>query len=442
MMGDGAKNVKGQKLLNFLIATNKGTLFLFSEDTEGEHITADYMAAKFIRAIELVGPENVAALVTDNAGEMRASFQIIKERFPHLIFLGCAAHLLDRCLRDLLQIDWIQDLVDSSKQVVTFIKTHSRIKFIFEDLATTNAPDVRKVKFLTKPATKTRFAGVHKMLYRLHKNIVHVQNTIHDPRYIEHNVRSVQVENTINSRAYWNRVETAVNLMDPMVTLLRLCDSDKGENIGKIYPGFKALMNEHLAEFRCTGIGQIKTLFRDRLRMNQVEGAAAPARGGRQAAPRNVVSLCNYYDIFKASYCVEPEFQLVGLSADERAAFERVLDIMEPQEEARANVLRQFDAFRSGEGGFANPNVMMMKEQYKENPCKWWKNYGIRGGDLATVAVRMLSIRPSQSNAERNWKHHSWMHNVKRNRLDSERVSDLVQVHNYLLMTADNDSDQ
>ncbi|CAM9616151.1 unnamed protein product [Heterosigma akashiwo] len=115
MMGDGAKNVKGQKLLNFLIATNKGTLFLFSEDTEGEHITADYMAAKFIRAIELVGPENVAALVTDNAGEMRASFQIIKERFPHLIFLGCAAHLLDKCLRDLLQIDWIQDLVDSSK---------------------------------------------------------------------------------------------------------------------------------------------------------------------------------------------------------------------------------------------------------------------------------------------------------------------------------------
>ncbi|CAM9616081.1 unnamed protein product, partial [Heterosigma akashiwo] len=247
------------------------------------------------------------------------------------------------------------------------------------------------------------------MLYRLHKNILHVQNTIHDPRYIEHNIRSVLVENTINSRAYWNRVETAVNLMDPMVTLLRLCDSDKGENIGKMYPGFKALMNEHLAEFRCTGIGQIKAL---------------------QAAQRNVVSLCNY-DIFKASYCVEPEFQLVGLSADERAAFERVLDIMEPQEEARANVLRQFDAFRSGEAGFANPNVMMMKEQYKDNPCKWWKNYGIRGGgDLATVAVRMLSIRPSQSNAERNWKHHSWMHNVKRNRLDSERVSDLVQVHN------------
>ncbi|CAM9984315.1 unnamed protein product, partial [Heterosigma akashiwo] len=138
-------------------------VFLFSEDTESEHLTAEYMAARFIEAIEMVGPENVAAVVTDNAGEMRASFDIIKQRFPHLIFLGCAAHLLDRCLKDLLQIDWIKELVDSSTKVVSFIKKHARIKFIFEDLATTNAPDVRKVKFLTK-AAETRFAGVHKML--------------------------------------------------------------------------------------------------------------------------------------------------------------------------------------------------------------------------------------------------------------------------------------
>ncbi|KAJ0472305.1 putative HAT dimerization domain, ribonuclease H-like superfamily [Helianthus annuus] len=55
--------------------------------------------------------------------------------------------------------------------------------------------------------------------------------------------------------------------------------------------------------------------------------------------------------------------------------------------------------------------------------------YGSETPELAEVAKKVLSQPISSSSAERNWSTYSYIHNVKRNRLNCNRADKLVFIH-------------
>ena len=59
----------------------------------------------------------------------------------------------------------------------------------------------------------------------------------------------------------------------------------------------------------------------------------------------------------------------------------------------------------------------------------WWSSYGSETPELAVIAKKILSQPISSSSAERNWSTYSYIHNVKRNRLNSKRADKLVFIH-------------
>lgn len=59
----------------------------------------------------------------------------------------------------------------------------------------------------------------------------------------------------------------------------------------------------------------------------------------------------------------------------------------------------------------------------------WWSTYGSETPELAEVAKKVLSQPISSSSAERNWSTYSYIHNVKRNRLNANRADKLVFIH-------------
>ena len=54
------------------------------------------------------------------------------------------------------------------------------------------------------------------------------------------------------------------------------------------------------------------------------------------------------------------------------------------------------------------------------DPIDWWSTYEVETPDLALVAKKVLSQPISSSSAERNWSTYSYIHNVKRNRLNEK----------------------
>ncbi|KAJ9558147.1 hypothetical protein OSB04_012761, partial [Centaurea solstitialis] len=104
-------------------------------------------------------------------------------------------------------------------------------------------------------------------------------------------------------------------------------------------------------------------------------------------------------------------------------AFER---IAENKEEDR--VLReQFVTFHMKKGIYAMASTQA--DTLTLDAIDWWSMYGSETPDLAEVAKKVLSQPISSSLAERNWSTHSYIHNVKRNRLNSKRANKLVFIH-------------
>ena len=73
----------------------------------------------------------------------------------------------------------------------------------------------------------------------------------------------------------------------------------------------------------------------------------------------------------------------------------------------------------------------MNAREYKE-PLSWWANYGTSTPLLQNLAFKLLSQPASSSCCERNWSTYSFIQSIKRNRMTSTTVEDLVFVYSNL----------
>ena len=93
----------------------------------------------------------------------------------------------------------------------------------------------------------------------------------------------------------------------------------------------------------------------------------------------------------------------------------------------RKTYREEFTAFHMKKGMFAFPAVQT--DATTMGAIDWWANYGSEIPLLASLAIKVLSQPISSFSAERNWGTYSYIHNVKRNRLNSKTADNLVYVH-------------
>lgn len=60
---------------------------------------------------------------------------------------------------------------------------------------------------------------------------------------------------------------------------------------------------------------------------------------------------------------------------------------------------------------------------------EWWRLFGSSAPNLQKLAIKVLSQTSSSSWCERNWNVFDRIHTKKRNRLEHQRLNDLVFVH-------------
>jgi hypothetical protein len=58
-------------------------------------------------AIEEIGVENVAQVLTNNDASWKRACQIIKAKNSHVVYSGCIPHVLDLILEDIRKWDWV-----------------------------------------------------------------------------------------------------------------------------------------------------------------------------------------------------------------------------------------------------------------------------------------------------------------------------------------------
>ena len=102
------------------------------------------------------------------------------------------------------------------------------------------------------------------------------------------------------------------------------------------------------------------------------------------------------------------------------------LDKLVLDEEECAQVRSELSQYISEHGVFGTLHAT--KDRERLNPIRWWNMYGSGATYLHKLVVRVLSQVVNSSSAERCWSTYSFIHNVKRNSLNTKRAESLVYV--------------
>eukprot|EP00253_Pinus_taeda_P027187 PITA_27187 len=95
--------------------------------------------------------------------------------------------------------------------------------------------------------------------------------------------------------------------------------------------------------------------------------------------------------------------------------------------EQRIEISKQIETYRMAGGTFGFE--MPINDRMIKMPNAWWKMYGGRVTLLQKLAIRILSQTCSSSGCERNWSVFEKIDNKKHNRLEPQRLNDMVYVY-------------
>eukprot|EP00253_Pinus_taeda_P026349 PITA_26349 len=93
----------------------------------------------------------------------------------------------------------------------------------------------------------------------------------------------------------------------------------------------------------------------------------------------------------------------------------------------RTEISKEIEIYRMAGGTFGFD--MAVIDRTTKMPDAWWRMYGAKVPLLQKFAIRILSQTCSSSVCERNWSVLEKIHNKKRNRLESQRLNDMVYVY-------------
>ncbi|KAL9680292.1 hypothetical protein QQ045_018170 [Rhodiola kirilowii] len=101
IVSDGWSNPSMRSLINFIVCSESGSMFMKAVDCSGEFKGGDFLARLFREVIDEVGDENVVQVITDNASNCKAAGEIIEGYYPRIYWTSCVVHTLNPALKNI-----------------------------------------------------------------------------------------------------------------------------------------------------------------------------------------------------------------------------------------------------------------------------------------------------------------------------------------------------
>ncbi|XP_057746199.1 uncharacterized protein LOC130965456 [Arachis stenosperma] len=357
-MSDGWTDKKRRSICNFLVNSPKGTVFLYSLDTSDISKTTDKVVKMLEDAVEFVGEENVVQIVTDNAANYKAAGERMMETRKSLYWTPCAAHCIDLILEDFeKKLKVHETTIKKGRKITTFIYSQSMLISMLRNYT--------KGKDLVRPGA-TRFATAYLTLTCLHDNKGPLMTMFTSADWKTTKVAStpegIRVQNMALDSRLWKNIVICLKAAAPLITVLRLVDSDEKPAMGFIFEGMR-----NAKETIKTNFGCVKKSY---------EPIWEIINGRWESQLHKPLHAAAYY--LNPHYHYEPNFMVDD--ADIKIGLYSCLKKLVPNQEERKKSSRK---------------TML--------PTEWWDFYGDSCPELKKFAIRVLSLTCSSSGCERNW---------------------------------------
>ncbi|KAL2328047.1 hypothetical protein Fmac_021474 [Flemingia macrophylla] len=230
IMSNGWTDRKQRSIINFLVNSSSGTMFLKSVDASDYVKTGEKIFELLDSIVDEIGEENVVQVITDNGSNYVLAGRLLEEKRKKIYWTPCAAHCIDLMLEDIGKMPNIKKTIQRAISLVGFIYNHtstlSMLRFFTGG------------RELVRHAI-TRFATSYLSLERIHQEKTNIRKMFVSEEWNENKLskdaKGKEVTKTVLMPSFWKNVVYILKVMAPLVKVLRLVDSEKKPVMGYIY---------------------------------------------------------------------------------------------------------------------------------------------------------------------------------------------------------------
>ncbi|KAF7824624.1 zf-BED domain-containing protein/DUF659 domain-containing protein/Dimer_Tnp_hAT domain-containing protein [Senna tora] len=404
IMFDGWTNEKGRFIVNFLVNSFKGTVFLSSKDISDISENDKKVFEMLDGIVQQVDEENVVQVITNNASYFKAAGQMLMEKRKRILWTPCVAQCIDLMLEDFeKKISLHKSTIEKGRKITTFIYSRTPLISMLKNF--TNGED------LIRPGV-TRFATTYLTLGCLFDNRTTLKTMFSSTQWKSNQFASTEdgkkVEQVVLDSRFWKNVLVCLKAAGPLIKVLRLVgdENDDKRAVGFIYEEMNKAKEKIQANFK-----NVKRSYEPIWKIID-ERWEAQLLKSLHAAAYYLNPQFHYKSNFKANFDVKYGlYKCMGL-------------MLAPED--RNKVHLQLEMFKEAKGLFG---IELAKSTRSEmDPAQWWDSYGDLGPELKKFAVRLLSLTSTSFGCERNWSVFEMVHAKRRNFLHQKKMNDLVFV--------------
>ncbi|OIT05564.1 hypothetical protein A4A49_29924 [Nicotiana attenuata] len=358
----------GKMIINVLVNSPRGSLFLESIDASDSSTDHIKMFTLFQNTIEKIGPSKVVQVVTDNASENVKAGGMIEGAYKNVYWTPCAAHCINLMFGDIFKERPFSTVFGQGVRLHSYICQRPLLLNMMRRFT--------MQKNLVKPG-KTRFATAFLTLRSLHCQKDNLRKMVTSEEWSRSKFAKEsagkEVARIILSYSFWNNVLHALKIGGPLVKVLRLVDGEAKPSMGYLYEAM------------------------DRAK-----------------------------ETIQASFSDEQKYakhEKNSLAKEVWTGFHQVVIKLNPDEDLQEKIVDQLATYKAAEGLFKLR--LAIKQRTTKSPGDQ-DQYGVETPELQTFAIKVLSLTCSSSGCERNWSVFEHIHTKKRNRLTLKRLHNLV----------------
>ncbi|KAF5761694.1 putative ribonuclease H-like superfamily [Helianthus annuus] len=227
ILSDGWRDSVVQKdILNFMVNSPKGSVFLRSLDVSAVSKDAALLCRVLDAMVEEVGEMNVIRIVTDNASAYKLAGQMLEQKRKHLYWTPCAAHCIDLMLEDIgKQIPRVKSCIKEAMFINGYIYNFVGLVNLMRKF--TNQRNLHRLAV-------TRFATSFITLLQFHKQKNNLSQEWRDSKWFK-DAKGKKMESILLQDTFSRNIVYALKLASPLISVLRLVDGERKRAMGYIY---------------------------------------------------------------------------------------------------------------------------------------------------------------------------------------------------------------
>ncbi|KAJ7977287.1 HAT transposon superfamily protein [Quillaja saponaria] len=230
IMSDGWTDRSNRSLINFLVNSSKGSMFIDSVDASSYSHTGDELYKLLSRMVQKVGEANVIQIITNNAANYALVGYHLEAEYPYLYWTPCAAHCVDLMLEDIGKIPTIAKTIKRAIELNGYIYNRCGLLNMMRRYT--------GLKNLLRPA-KTRFATAFITLSSIYKQQDNLRKMFVSDDWTSSKWAKEQAgkkaAQSVLADSFWAGIIYALKVTGPLVRVLRLVDGENKPAMGYIY---------------------------------------------------------------------------------------------------------------------------------------------------------------------------------------------------------------